>query len=101
MKGHAERRMVVDHPAAAGHFPGNPILPGATLLAEIIGAIGAGLPGLICRHIVAAKFLHPVRPGDLLVIDWEDTPDGDVRFTGTRGSDGSRVLAGALRFGPP
>jgi 3-hydroxymyristoyl/3-hydroxydecanoyl-(acyl carrier protein) dehydratase len=31
-----------DHPTAAGHFPGNPILPGALLLDEVVLAIAAG-----------------------------------------------------------
>ena len=100
MAGHAERRMAPDHPAAAGHFPGNPIIPGAVLLAEIIDAIAPEHPGLICRQIGAAKFLHPVRPGDVLSIDWEEAPNGEIRFTCALHPDGPRVLAGALRFGP-
>ncbi|MDO8414485.1 MAG: hypothetical protein Q7S51_11935, partial [Gallionellaceae bacterium] len=54
----------VDHPTAAGHFPGNPIIPGALLLSEVLHAIATGLTlDLSVCHIKSAKFFHPVSPG--------------------------------------
>ena len=62
-----------DHPAFAGHFPGQPLLPGALLLSEVLEAV-QGVPALSARlgaqpTLAAAKFLAPVRPGSTLVID--------------------------------
>ncbi len=62
-----------DHPAFAGHFPGQPLLPGALLLAEVLEAV-QGVPALAARlgpqpSLGAAKFLAPVRPGSMLTID--------------------------------
>ncbi|VTU28140.1 acyl-CoA synthetase [Variovorax sp. PBL-E5] len=62
-----------DHPAFAGHFPGQPLLPGALLLSEVLEVI-RGVPALAARigaqpTLAAAKFLAPVRPGSALVID--------------------------------
>jgi acyl-CoA synthetase (AMP-forming)/AMP-acid ligase II len=62
-----------DHPAFAGHFPGQPLLPGALILAEVMEAVQR-VPALatrLGRHpmLAAAKFLAPVRPGSLLSID--------------------------------
>jgi len=62
-----------DHPAFAGHFPGQPLLPGALLLSEVLEAV-RGVPALAARlgaqpTLAAAKFLAPVRPGSTLVID--------------------------------
>jgi 3-hydroxymyristoyl/3-hydroxydecanoyl-(acyl carrier protein) dehydratase len=66
-----ERRIDPAHPAADGHFPGNPIMPGAVLLDEIRAAIPVATCGLR-----AAKFLIPVRPGDRLAIRWTTGPAG-------------------------
>jgi 3-hydroxymyristoyl/3-hydroxydecanoyl-(acyl carrier protein) dehydratase len=62
-----------DHPAFAGHFPGQPLMPGALLLAEVLEAVRS-VPALGARlgaqpTLAAAKFLAPVRPGSRLVID--------------------------------
>ncbi|HWK44511.1 MAG TPA: hypothetical protein VNT30_07310 [Stellaceae bacterium] len=79
----SDHLFAVDHPTAEGHFPGNPIIPGAVLLEAVLRA--ADLAG---RHtayeIRAAKFLHPVRPGDRMEIRCEDLPASDTRFGGVK-----------------
>ncbi len=59
-----------DHPAFQGHFPGNPLLPGVSLLAEVIEAVlaDAELSALVAPRprIGIAKFLAPVQPGAVL-----------------------------------
>jgi 3-hydroxyacyl-[acyl-carrier-protein] dehydratase len=70
-----------DHPASRGHFPGDPIIPGAVLLSETLLAIEAGLgAGLVPFQITSAKFLHPTRPGDRVSIEFSRTAAGQVRF---------------------
>ena len=76
-----ERFFPPDHPAARGHFPGNPIIPGAVLLSETLLAIEASsgvslLPG----RLGSAKFLHPVRPGDRVRIEFSDSVPGRIKF---------------------
>jgi len=100
MPGHATWHVAADDPSTIGHFPGNPIVPGAVLLREIVAAIAARHPGEICRRIGAAKFLHPVRPGDNLRIEWERTEDGEIRFLCMIAPEGPRAVIGALRLGP-
>ena len=72
-----------DHPAFAGHFPGQPLLPGVALLAEVLEAVLAdpALAALVgpAPRIGAAKFLAPVRPGARLTIELSGSERG-LRF---------------------
>jgi 3-hydroxymyristoyl/3-hydroxydecanoyl-(acyl carrier protein) dehydratase len=53
------------------HFPGNPILPGMCMVQAVLLAAAAaqGLPDLRLALLKNAKFLHPVEPGDQVVLD--------------------------------
>ena len=66
-----------DHPAFPGHFPGDPIVPGALLLDEALAAVCAAR-GLAYESlcVVSAKFLHPVRPGQEVRLRWRDSGPG-------------------------
>lgn len=64
--------VAIDHPAFAGHFPGRPMLPGVTLLAEAMEAAAAD-PALAraigpSPQLSVVKFLQPVAPGAVLEI---------------------------------
>lgn len=85
-----------DHPAFAGHFPGQPLLPGVSLLAEVLEAVLQD-PALAAQvgptpRLGAAKFLAPVRPGTTLSLEFAHSASGagglrfDVRA-------GERVVA--------
>ena len=73
--------IAADHPAYAGHFPGQPILPGVVLLDEALLAL-AGLQGraAAAAQIKSAKFLSPVQPGESLRLDYSATAAGVFRF---------------------
>ena len=85
--------IAADHPAFAGHFPGQPLLPGVSLLAEVLEAVldDPALSTLIgpAPRIGAAKFLAPVRPGARLTVRLEAGPRG-VRF---EVKEGERIAA--------
>lgn len=90
-----ERVLQPDHPASQGHFPGDPIIPGAVLLSETLMAIEAGLgANLVPFQITSAKFLHPTRPGDRVVIEFSRNARGAVRFTCA--VEGRPVLTGQM-----
>jgi 3-hydroxymyristoyl/3-hydroxydecanoyl-(acyl carrier protein) dehydratase len=78
----AERRLRPDEPQFAGHFPGQPIMPGvlvAEALAQTSGLL-LGLTDLLTADALPEKpkmfflgatnlkFTHPSMPGDLLLL---------------------------------
>jgi 3-hydroxyacyl-[acyl-carrier-protein] dehydratase len=84
-----------DEPASQGHFPGNPIVPGAVLLREILRVLSdTEEPGRARIH--AVKFMHAVRPGDRLTLRWQTQADGQVRFSCSTDDGRCRVLTGSL-----
>lgn len=85
-----------DHPALAGHFPGAPILPGVLLLDETLRALETHDSALAAGRwsIGRAKFLKPVRPGETLLLEHEQLPNGSVHFLIS--SAGAAVAEGTL-----
>lgn len=74
------RSAEADHPALAGHFPGNPLVPGVVLLDWAWQAAIAELPaGSRLLGLSQAKFLAPVRPNDAVEIALQVKP-GSVAF---------------------
>jgi hypothetical protein len=59
-----------DNPAVQGHFDGRPIVPGVTLLANVLRVIYIARPELEGKpyEVVSAKFLFPVEPEASLLI---------------------------------
>lgn len=81
-----------EHPALAGHFPGNPIVPGVLLLAEVMRALEPVRP----TGIAQAKFLSPLRPGETCELALRETPTR-IDFECHVGA--SVVARGVLRVG--
>lgn len=94
-----ERPLVVaaDHPAYAGHFPGQPILPGVVLLDAAVHAIAeaAGRADAPCQ-VRSAKFLSPVEPGAPLTLRASPAPAGGVRFEIVSGA--RSIASGVIDF---
>jgi len=84
-----------DHPTSAGHFPGNPIIPGALLLAKVLRSIGddAKVRFSSC-NIKSAKFQYPVRPGDNVEIDYSYSAQSVIDFHCSVAE--TRVLSGTI-----
>ena len=81
-----------DHPSAAGHFPGHPIIPGALLLDAMVAAIGQSN-----ITINSTKFLLPIPHGTKLQLRWQGGPK--YRFECRTGDD-ALVMTGTLAAAP-
>lgn len=89
-----------DHPAFAGHFPDIPIVPGVVLLDEVMHAIvtETGLPATTWQ-VSAVKFLSPLKPGESITIEHEQSANGGIKFeVQCAGLEGSQrtILMGNL-----
>jgi len=76
-----------NHPALAGHFPGQPVVPAAVLLDAVL--VGIRTRGdFVLRSIPAAKFLQPVLPEERIELRMQfnavDAAHMRVSFEGLR-----------------
>ena len=86
-----------DHPAFAGHFPGAPILPGVVLLDTVL-LWAETVTDSVAGQIGNAKFLSPVRPGEVLTLALVCTTSGSARVDIACGS--RKVATGQLTLTP-
>jgi 3-hydroxymyristoyl/3-hydroxydecanoyl-(acyl carrier protein) dehydratase len=91
-----EIHFAADHPAGAGHFPSNPIIPGALILDQVIATLPAG-----ATAIRSTKFFHVVRPGESLRVLWTKGSGGAARFECRLSQSGALVASGAVETGDP
>jgi 3-hydroxyacyl-[acyl-carrier-protein] dehydratase len=57
-----------DHPSLAGHFPGEPVVPGVVILDEVAAALAEWRTGCQLTGIPSVKFLLPLKPEQLFTI---------------------------------
>ncbi len=88
----------------AGHFPGNPIVPGVILteaLAQVAGIAGmteSSTGGFLLSAIRSMKFPRAVRPGELILLEAKMTTDFGalVGFEVAATVDGETVASGQV-----
>lgn len=91
----AEMSFPLDHPAGPGHFPGNPVIPGALLLASVLDSLEDLEGGPVERcAIKSAKFFSPARPGERVAIGFSPLAGSGFKFECWVGE--RMVLAGML-----
>jgi 3-hydroxyacyl-[acyl-carrier-protein] dehydratase len=94
-----ELRFASDHPSAAGHFPSNPIIPGALLLDEVVKIVVEAAESGGEIKIRVAKFFRPVRPGESLHVRWQPLAAGAIKFECWLVGADALAAAGTLEIG--
>ena len=92
-----QREIRRDHPALAGHFPGNPIVPGVLLLTELVGIIESET----CRKggsvtVTSMKFMRRLRPEEPFTLRWQLITEQDIGVVVERA--GETIATGTLRW---
>jgi 3-hydroxymyristoyl/3-hydroxydecanoyl-(acyl carrier protein) dehydratase len=92
-----QRQIRRDHPALAGHFPGNPLVPGVLLLTELLGILEqeAGRErGPVT--LTSVKFMRLLRPGEPFTVRWQILPEQDIAFAVALADE--TIAAGTVRW---
>ena len=69
-----------EHPSIPGHFPGNPIVPGAVVIDRVIKAFLDVYGANNIESLVSAKFLQPIATNQKVVISFKKVSTNLIAF---------------------
>ncbi|MFO1351298.1 MAG: hydroxymyristoyl-ACP dehydratase [Gammaproteobacteria bacterium] len=90
-----ERCIGADHPSLAGHFPGNPIVPGVVLLDEVLDTLRAWRGPCELAAVPSVKFSAVLRPGQVFTITLNTRGEREMSFE-CRTQDARLIAKGQL-----
>lgn len=69
-----------DHLSLAGHFPGNPVVPGVIILHEVMTAVKEWVPNYQIQGFEVVKFSHPLKPDYCFTIELQKADSSLIKF---------------------
>ena len=88
-------------PVFAGHFPGQPLVPGVHQIAVLALLVhhALGRDDVVLVGVLRSKWLAPVRPGDVLTLAtrWQEHPS-EVLVEATAAMGGTPTVTSRLRL---
>lgn len=88
------------HPAIPGHFPGQPIVPGVVILAQVRQYCAERYPELTISGVKKLKFLRLLKPDCSFRVQLSEPKNNGIRFSCLTAAD--EVLAeGHLSLAAP
>ncbi len=88
------------HPCFAGHFPGNPIVPGALLMQWVLQALREQLAGCQISGFSSMKFTGSLKPGDSCSLKFQINAGSEKVRLSCRSETGV-ICKGVVLLGPP
>lgn len=88
------RRIPADHASIAGHFPGNPVVPGVVILDEVLDVLQHWQPDIQVTGFVSVKFLSVLMPGHEFRISLDDVQKSKLKFSCA--SDAGLIATGQI-----
>lgn len=86
--------IAADHPSFAGHFPGNPVVPGVLLLDSIAVLLNQWKPGCRITGIAQAKFHRILQPEQRIAVTFTEQNPQHIKFECLR--SGEKIASGLL-----
>ena len=87
-----------DHPSLAGHFPGEPIVPGVVILDEVFAALAGWRKYCHLTGIRAVKFVLPLKPEEPFNISLSAVKDGETEVDFCCRVGGRMVVEGRVEI---
>jgi 3-hydroxymyristoyl/3-hydroxydecanoyl-(acyl carrier protein) dehydratase len=85
-----------DHPSLAGHFPGNPLVPGVVLLEAVVQALAEWRGDCRLSGVPSVKFNAPLKPAQAFIISLRSQDERRVEFECV--CQGERLAQGVLEI---